>query len=299
MGSNSGASIVSRLRTLAAAGFALLASCGLAAAQDKEFVDLPHYGQMNLHHPVTEIMDKLVSLHNLLLVIISLITVFVLGLLVYVMVRFRASRNPVPSTVTHNTPLEVVWTVVPIIILIVIAIPSFKLLYFMDRTTEPGLTVKITGKQWNWQYEYPDHKIEFEAFMVKEADWAKLSPAEKVRRPRLLAVDNEMVVPVNTNVRFYVTSTDVMHSWAIPAFGVKHDAIIGRLNEGWFNVRKEGLYYGQCSQICGSGHAYMPIAVRVVSKEAFDKWVAQKKAAALPAPTEFAANGFTGFEPTR
>jgi cytochrome c oxidase subunit 2 len=294
MGSISGASIVSRVRTLAIAGFALLVSAGLAVAQDQGFVDLPHYGQMNLHHPVTETMEKLVSLHNLLLVIISVITVFVLALMVYVMVRFRASRNPVPSQVTHNTLLEVAWTVMPIVILIVIAIPSFKLLYFMDRTSEPGLTIKITGKQWNWQYEYPDLKIDFEAFIVKDPDWNKFSPEEKVRRPRLLAVDAEMVVPVNTNVRFYVTSVDVMHSWAVPAFGVKNDAVIGRLNQGWFNVRKEGLYYGQCSQICGSGHAYMPIAVRVVSKEAFDKWVASKKAAQLPAPTEFAR-----VEPTR
>lgn len=294
MGSISGASIVSRVRTLAVAGFALVVSAGLALAQDQGFVDLPHYGQMNLHHPVTETMEKLVSLHNLLLVIISAITVFVLALMVYVMVRFRASRNPVPSQVTHNTLLEVAWTVMPIVILIVIAIPSFKLLYFMDRTSEPGLTIKITGKQWNWQYEYPDLKIDFEAFIVKDPDWNKFSPEEKIRRPRLLAVDAEMVVPVNTNVRFYVTSVDVMHSWAVPAFGVKNDAVIGRLNQGWFNVRKEGLYYGQCSQICGSGHAYMPIAVRVVSKEAFDKWVASKKAAQLPAPTEFAR-----VEPTR
>jgi len=290
MGSISGASLVSRLWTLVAAGFALLVSAGLALAQDadKDFVDLPHYGQMNLHHPVTETMEKLVSLHNLLLVIISVITIFVMGLLIYVMVRFRASRNPVPSQVTHNTVLEIAWTVLPIVILIIIAIPSFKLLYFMDHTNEPGLTIKITAKQWNWQYEYPDQKIEFEAFIVKDADWAKLSDADKIRRPRLLAVDAELVVPVNTNVRFYVTSLDVMHSWAVPAFGVKNDAIIGRLNQGWFNVKKEGLYYGQCSQICGSGHAYMPIAVRVVSKEAFDKWVASKKAAQLPAPTEFA-----------
>lgn len=289
MGSNSGASIVSRLRTLATAGFALVVSSGIAAAQDKDFVDLPHYGQMNLHHPVTETMDKLVSLHNLLLVIISVITIFVLALMIYVMVRFRASRNPVPSQVTHNTVLEIAWTVLPIIILIIIAIPSFKLLYFMDKTTEPGLTIKITGMQWNWRYEYPDHKIEIEAFMLKEADWAKLSPAEKERRPRLLAVDNELVVPANTNVRFYVTSTDVMHSWAVPAFGIKNDAIIGRLNEGWFNVRKEGLYYGQCSQICGKDHAFMPIAVRVVSKAEFDKWAATKKAAiAVPANTALA-----------
>jgi cytochrome c oxidase subunit 2 len=193
--------------------------------------------------------------------------------------------------VTHNTLLEVAWTVLPIIILIVIAIPSFKLLYFMDKTSDPGLTIKITGMQWNWKYEYPDHKIEIEAFMLKEADWAKLSPAEKERRPRLLAVDNELVVPVNTNVRFYVTSTDVMHSWAVPAFGVKNDAMIGRLNEGWFNVRKEGLYYGQCSQICGKDHAFMPIAVRVVSKADFDKWLATNKKAAIPAPTSTALAG--------
>lgn len=299
MGSNSGASMVSRLRTLAAAGFALLVGTGLAAAQDQGFVDLPHYGQMTLHHPATEIMEKLVSLHNLLLVIISCITAFVLALMVYVLVRFRASRNPVPSQVTHNTLLEVAWTVMPIIILIIIAIPSFKLLYFMDRTEEPGLTIKITAKQWNWQYDYPDYKIEFEAFIVKDADWAKFSPEEKIRRPRLLAVDNELVVPVNTNVRFYVTSIDVMHSWAVPAFGVKHDAIIGRLNQGWFNVRKEGLYYGQCSQICGSGHAYMPIAVRVVSKEAFQKWLDSKKAASLPAPKEPAPSKFARAEPAR
>jgi cytochrome c oxidase subunit II len=288
MGSISGASIVSRVRTLAVAGFALLVSAGLAVAQDQGFVDLPHYGQMNLHHPATETMEKLVWLHNVLLVIISAITVFVLALMLYAMVRFRASRNPVPAQVTHNTVLEIAWTVLPIVILIVIAIPSFKLLYFMDHTTEPGLTIKITGKQWNWQYEYPDYKIEFEAFIVKDPDWNKFSAEEKVRRPRLLAVDAELVVPVNTNVRFYVTSVDVMHSWSVPAFGVKNDAIIGRLNQGWFNVRQEGLYYGQCSQICGSGHAYMPIAVRVVSKEAFEKWLASKKAAQLPAPTEFA-----------
>jgi cytochrome c oxidase subunit 2 len=294
MGSNSGALMVGRLRTLAAAGLALVASTGLAAAQD--FVDLPHTGQMNLHHPATEVMERLVSLHNLLLVIISIITVFVLALLVYVMVRFRASRNPVPSQVTHNTLLEVAWTVVPIIVLIIIAIPSFKLLYFMDKTADAGLTIKITGRQWYWSYEYPDHKIEFDATIMKEADRLKLSPAEQIRRPRLLAVDNEVVVPVNTNVRFLVTSSDVMHSWAVPAFGVKHDAMIGRLNEGWFNVRKEGLYYGQCSQICGMNHAFMPIAVRVVSKAEFDKWVATKKQAAIPAPTNTA---LAGAAPTR
>jgi cytochrome c oxidase subunit 2 len=166
----------------------------------------------------------------------------------------------------------------------------------MDRTAEAGLTIKVTGRQWYWSYEYPDHKIDFDATMLKESDRTKLPPAEQVRRPRLLAVDNEVVVPANTNVRFLVTSSDVMHSWAVPAFGVKHDAIIGRLNEGWFNVRKEGLYYGQCSQICGMNHAFMPIAVRVVSKAEFDKWVATKKQAAIPAPSNTA---LAGAAPTR
>lgn len=297
MGLNSGASIWSRLRTLAAAGFTLVAGTGLAAAQ--EFVDLPHKGQMNLHEPVTEIMERLVNLHDLLLVIISVITVFVMALMIYVMVRFRASRNPVPSQVTHNAVLEIAWTVVPIIILIVIAIPSFKLLYFMDRVADPdkALTIKVTGRQWYWTYEYPDHKIEFDATLLKEVDRLKLSPAEQERRPRLLAVDNDVVLPVNTDVRFLVTSSDVMHAWAVPAFGVKHDAIIGRLNQGWFNVRKEGLYYGQCSQICGMNHAYMPIAVRVVSKAEFDKWVAAKKQAAIPAGTAPAA--LAGAAPAR
>ena len=257
-----------------------------------EFVDLPHKGQMNLHEPATPVMERLVSLHTGLLWVISVITLFVMGLMAYVMVRFRASANPTPTTTTHNTLVEVAWTVIPIIILVGIAIPSFRLLYYMDRAKEVGLTVKVTGNQWFWVYEYPDLKIEYESRMLQKADWEKLSPEGKENRPWLLAVqDNqELVVPAGVNVRVLITSADVMHAWAVPAFGVKQDAIIGRNNETWFNVTREGLYYGQCSQICGNLHSQMPIAVRAVSKADFDKWVAsrQKSAAVAPA-TEVAA----------
>ncbi|HJQ60938.1 MAG TPA: cytochrome c oxidase subunit II [Vineibacter sp.] len=263
----------------------LLASLFAGGAVAQEFVDLPHSGQMDLHHAATPVMERLVALHTALLWVITVITLFVLGLMLYVMVRFRASANPNPTTTTHNTLIEVAWTVIPIIILVGIAIPSFRLLYYMDRTHEAGLTVKVTANQWYWTYEYPDLKLEpIESRMIPETAWAAFSEAEKKTRPRLLAVDNVLVVPANVNVRVLITSNDVMHAWAVPAFGVKQDAIIGRLNETWFNVTKEGLYYGQCSQICGKDHAYMPIAVRAVSKAEFDKWLAGQKKAALGAP---------------
>jgi cytochrome c oxidase subunit 2 len=209
------------------------------------------------------------------------------------MVRFRASANPTPTTTTHNTLVEVAWTVIPIIILVGIAIPSFRLLYYMDRTKEAGLTIKVTANQWFWVYEYPDQKIEYESRMLQKGDWDKLSDTDKVNRPYLLAVrdNNELVVPANVSVRVLITSADVMHSWAVPAFGVKQDAVIGRTNETWFNVTKEGLYYGQCSQICGNDHSKMPIAVRAVSKADFDKWVASKQKSASAAPTTDVAAG--------
>lgn len=282
-----------RARTVALAGLLGLGLAGLfAGAALAQFVDLPHRGQMDLHEPATPVMERLVALHTGLLWVISLITLFVLGLMLYVMVRFRASANPTPTTTTHNTLLEVAWTVIPIVILVGIAIPSFRLLYFMDRTKDAGLTIKVTASQWRWTYEYPDQKIEFTSNMIPEADWQKFSDEEKRTRPRLLAVDNPLVVPANINVRVLVTSTDVMHAWTVPAFGIKQDAIIGRINETWFNVSKEGLYYGQCSQICGKDHAYMPIAVRAVSKDEFDRWVAtQQKQAAAPAASGVAAAG--------
>jgi cytochrome c oxidase subunit 2 len=282
--------MMGRTRTMALAGLLGLGLASLLAggAWAQEFVDLPHKGQMNLHEPATPVMERLVALHTGLLWVISLITIFVLGLMLYVMVKFRASANPTPTTTTHNTLIEVAWTVIPIIILVGIAIPSFRLLYYMDRTKEAGLTVKITARQWEWTYEYPDLKIApYDSRMMQKDEWEKLSAEEKVRRPYLLAVLNneELVVPANVNVRVLITSADVMHAWAVPAFGVKQDAIIGRNNETWFNVTKEGLYYGQCSQICGNRHAYMPIAVRAVSKAAFDKWVAEKQKSAAAAPT--------------
>jgi cytochrome c oxidase subunit 2 len=280
-----------RTRSVALAGLVGLSLASLFAGTAlAEFVDLPHSGQMDLHHPATPTMERLVSLHVGLLWVISLITLFVLGLMVYAMVRFRASANPTPTTTTHNTLVEVAWTVIPIIILVGIAIPSFRLLYFMDRTKEAGLTIKVTAHQWYWTYEYPDLKLEpIDSYMIKEDEWKKFSDDEKKVRPRLLAVDNPLVVPANVNVRVLVTSTDVMHAFTVPAFGVKQDAIIGRTNETWFNVTKEGLYYGQCSQICGKDHSYMPIAVKALSKAEFDKWVAsQKKTAASGSSGDFA-----------
>ena len=198
------------------------------------------------------------------------ITVFVLGLMVYVMVRFNAKANPVPSKTSHNTLIEVVWTVIPILILLVIAVPSFRLLYD-QATPEADMTIKVTGYQWYWGYEYPDHSdIAFDALMLEDDE---LQPGQ----PRLLTTDNAVVVPVDTTVRVLVTAADVIHNWAMPAFGVKMDAYPGRLNETWFRANKTGIYYGQCSELCGIRHSFMPIMVKVVEKEEFTAWVEQAK----------------------
>jgi cytochrome c oxidase subunit 2 len=270
-------------------GFLSVAVClGLATgAHAQTIVGQPHDWQMGFPPSFTPVMERVAWLHNLLLVIITLITVLVLVLLLYVMWRFHASRNPVPTTVTHNTVLEIAWTIIPILILVVIAIPSFRLLYYGDKAQDAAMTVKVTGHQWYWQYEYPDQgNLSIESRILSEADRAKLKPNE----PRQLAVDEDMVIPVNTTIRIIGTGADVMHGWTVWGFGIKKTVIPGRLNEGWINVEKEGLYYGQCSQICGNGHAYMPVAVLVVSKPEFDKWVAQKKKAAGLAPaTTFAS----------
>jgi cytochrome c oxidase subunit 2 len=183
------------------------------------------------------------------------------------MVRFNARANPTPSRVTHNTLIEVVWTIVPIIILVIIAIPSFDLLFKQLDIPTADLTVKATGKQWYWTYTYPDNgKFEFDSLMLQDKD-------RKPDQPRLLSVDNEMVVPVNKVVRVQTIGADVIHSFAIPSFGVRIDAIPGRLNETWFKATREGMYYGQCSELCGRDHSFMPIAVRVVSEQAFNEWV--------------------------
>jgi cytochrome c oxidase subunit 2 len=234
-------------------------------------------------------MDRIVWFHNLLLWIITAIAAFVLLLLIIIMVRFNARANPTPSRTTHNTMLEVAWTVVPVFILILIFIPSIRLLLLQLDLPPADLTIKATGKQWYWTYNYPDNgKFEFDSLMLKEGE-------RKEGQPRLLAVDNDMVVPVNKTVRVITTGSDVIHAFAVPSFGIKIDAIPGRLNETWFKATREGVYYGQCSELCGKDHAYMPITVRVVSEQAFAAWVedAKKKYARddIVPPTNVAAAG--------
>ncbi len=227
--------------------------------------------QLGLQEAVTPVMERIHDFHTLLLFIITFIALFVLVLLLIVMIRFNARRNPVPSKTSHNTTIEVLWTVVPIMILVVIAIPSFRLLYYSDRTAEADMTIKAIGVQWYWSYEYPDHdNFRFDAVM-KEDD--ELEPGE----PRLLATDNAVVVPTDANVRLLVTAEDVIHSWAVPQFGVKLDGVPGRLNETWFRVEEPGVYYGQCSELCGIRHGFMPIMVRAVPKAEFDAWVEEAK----------------------
>lgn len=257
-------------QSLCAAGLAAVMSllgAGTALANE------PHPWQLGLQDAASPVKHLMDSFHNLLTVIITLIVVFVAALLAYCVIRFNAKRNPVPSKTSHHTLLEVAWTVLPVVILIVVAVPSFKLLYVAERVPQADMTIKVTGRQWYWDYEYPDHEnIAFSSNIIQESD---LKPGQR----RLLEVDNRVVVPVDTTVRLLVTAGDVIHSWAIPSFGVKKDGVPGRINETWFKAEREGVYYGQCSEICGVNHGYMPIAVEVVSKPNFDAWVARTKTA--------------------
>ena len=232
----------------------------------------PKPWQMYYQDPATPVMEFLYDFHATLLWIEGFIVLLVAGLLIFAIVRFRASRNKKPSKTAHNTLLEIIWTAIPVLVLVFIAFPSFKLLYMMDVTPKAELTIKATGNQWYWTYEYPDLDIRFDSNIVAED---QLKPGQF----RLLEVDNRVMVPTNTNVRVITTSTDVLHSWAVPAFGVKRDSIPGRLNETWFNVKKEGVYYGQCSELCGVKHGFMPIVVEAISPEQFNQWVASKKSA--------------------
>ena len=235
-----------------------------------------------LQEAATPVMENIIWFHNFLLVLITVITLFVLALLVIVVVKFNARANPVPSKTTHNTLIEVAWTLIPVLILVGIAVPSFRLLFLELDVPKADITIKATGKQWYWSYAYPDNgKFEFDSLMAQD------------KKPRLLAVDNEMVVPVNKVIRVQTTGADVIHSWAIPSFGVKIDAIPGRVNENWFKATKVGMYYGQCSELCGKDHAFMPIAVRVVSDQEFTAWVedAKKKFASAPTSTYASAAG--------
>jgi cytochrome c oxidase subunit 2 len=258
-----------RLLGLTVAGVALAAG-GAAFAE----LGQPAPWEWTLQESASPVMDNITWFHNFLFVLITLITLFVLALLVVVVVKFNARANPVPSRTTHNTLIEVAWTLIPVLILVGIAVPSFRLLFLQLDVPKADLTIKATGKQWYWSYAYPDNgKFEFDSLLVQD------------KKPRLLGVDNEMVVPVNKIVRIQTTGADVIHSFAVPAFGIKIDAIPGRLNETWFRATKLGMFYGQCSELCGKDHAFMPIAVRVVNDQEFAAWVegAKKKYATTPA----------------
>jgi cytochrome c oxidase subunit II len=254
------------LRLLGAGILMSFAAGGVALAA----IGQPSPWQIGLPEYVTPVGENIAWFHTFVMVVITLITIFVLALLVIVIVKFNARANPVPSKTTHNTAVEVAWTLIPVIILVAIAVPSFKLLFGQLHIPPADLTVKATGKQWYWSYGYPDAKFEFDSLMVRENE-------RKPDQPRLLAADNAMVVPVNKVVRVQVTASDVIHAWAVPAFGVIIDAVPGRLNETWFKATKEGVYYGQCRELCGKDHAFMPIEVRVVSDQAYSAWLEESK----------------------
>jgi cytochrome c oxidase subunit 2 len=258
-----------RVLGLAVAGVALV-TCGTAFAE----LGQPAPWEYKLQEAASPVMEQIIWFHNWLLWIITVITLFVLALLVAIVIKFNAKSNPIPSRTTHNTLIEVAWTLIPVLILVGIAVPSFRLLFQELDVPKADLTIKATGKQWYWSYAYPDNgKFEFDSLLAQD------------KQPRLLGVDNEMVVPINKIVRIQTTGADVIHSFAVPAFGIKIDSIPGRLNETWFKATKLGMFYGQCSELCGKDHAFMPIAVRVVNDQEFAAWVetAKKKFASNPA----------------
>lgn len=247
-----------------------LLSGGAAALADGIYKAKPD--QLGFMEPATEVMRDIVSFHNGLLIMCIAITLFVMFVMIYIFIKFNAKANPTPSKTTHHTGLEVVWTILPIVILLIIAVPSFRLLYLTDVIPEADLTVKAIGHQWYWSYEYPDHDdFSFDATMLSDEE------AAAAGHPRLLGTDTHMVVPVNKTVRMIITAGDVIHAWAIPAFGVKIDAVPGRLNETWFKAEREGMYYGQCSELCGKDHGFMPIMVEVVSEEKYNAWIAMAR----------------------
>ena len=231
----------------------------------------PKEWQLGFQKAASQGMEDIVWFHDyMLLPIITAITVFVLFLLLYTCVRYRASRNKVASTTSHNTLVEVLWTLIPCLILIVMAVPSFKVLYSQDTIPKADVTIKAVGYQWYWGYEYPDENIIFDSYMVDEKDL-------KENQPRLLTVDNEVFVPVNKVINVMITANDVLHAWALPSFGVKRDAIPGRINETWFKAERTGTFYGQCSELCGIKHAFMPITVNVVSENEYNQWLEEAK----------------------
>lgn len=262
-----GAALAFAMVALAAASLSGSFGSALASGQ-------PLPWQIGLQEAATPVKAEMEQFHNLLLVIITAITIFVLALLVVVIARFRQSRNPEPSTTTHNTLLEVVWTAVPVLILLVIAVPSFRLLYYSDRVTDPEMTIVAHGYQWYWGYEYPDQQIEeYSSYMIPDD---QIDPAKG--QVRLLSVDRPLVLPVETDIQILTTAGDVLHAFAVPAFGIKRDAVPGRMNDTWIRIDRPGTYYGQCSELCGTNHGFMPIEVQAVSREEFDRWVVEQTA---------------------
>lgn len=243
----------------------------LAMAETAEDVHMAKPWQLGFSEPASPVMERIVDFHNDLLILITGIVLFVLGLLLFVLIRFNRKANPVPSKTTHHVGLEVAWTIAPVVILAIIVIPSMRLLYFQDKIEQADMTLKITGYQWYWGYTYPDHDdITFDAIMIPDEE-------TKAGQKRLLETYNQVVLPVDKNIRLLITAEDVLHAWAVPALGVKKDAVPGQLNETWVRINKPGIYYGQCSELCGEGHGFMPITIRAVTQEEFDAWLKEAK----------------------
>ena len=267
---------MSRVTQAIAVLSSVLFSLPAMAADEMPTPSFPVDWQLGFQKAASPVMERMISFHNELLVIITAISIFVLALLVICVIRFNERTNPVPAKWSHNTLIEVIWTAVPVLILVMIAVPSYRLLYFQDRTEQADLTLKIIGNQWFWSYEYPDSEISFDAIATPDD---QIKPGQH----RLLETDNHVILPVDSNVRLLMTANDVIHAWAIPAFGVKLDNVPGRTNETWVRPTTLGRFYGQCSELCGVDHSFMPIVVDVVSKETYTAWVASKKAPAAPA----------------
>ena len=274
------------MRHLAKLGASVAGLAGALGAAGAALAQQPTDWEVDFQTALSPSMERIVDFNLMVTIIIVIITAFVFGLMAWIVIRYNKKRNPVPSKTTHNTMLEVIWTVVPVIILLVIAVPSFRLLYFTDRVEEADMTLKAIGHQWYWSYEYPDHgDFTFDAIMLEEDELEE-------GQPRLLATDEAVVLPVGAKIRLLTTADDVIHSWAIPAFGVKMDSVPGRVNETWFQINREGTYYGQCSELCGTLHGFMPIMIEAVSQEEFDAWVEfarEEFASANDAPAEVAA----------
>jgi cytochrome c oxidase subunit 2 len=243
-------------------------------AQNSNIVGQPIEKGVNFQEPVTELARDIVLLDNFLLYVITFIVLFVVALLVYVMIRFHHKNNPEPSTFTHYSPVEIAWTIIPILILLVIGSMSIPILFKQQQIPDADITIKVTGYQWYWGYEYPDEKIAFDSFMLEKEELEEFGYSQK---EYLLATNTKIVVPKGKVVEMQVTSADVIHSWAMPAFGVKQDGVPGRLASLWFEAEKEGIYFGQCSELCGERHAYMPITVEVVSEEEYNDWILKAK----------------------